>query len=293
MGSMRKFAPVLAAALLALGATPSLAAPVLYGLGDTDLNTARNHSNLYTVDTATGAATLVGNTGFNLRALTVDPLTGKAYASRAEINSGGAGGLFEVDLSTGAATLIGGTQNFSEMTFDGDGNLFGYGSRNDSAGGYDFFSIDETTGVGTLLNGAALSTNNHALFGMAYSSADDETYLFQQWCGSCGGDGLWTVDLTDGTVTSVVSITGQFYRPDVAADDSGNLYTVDRDFGAGGTNLYSLDKTTGVTTFVGSNGFGLNSLAFANSAAVPEPGTLVVLGLGLAGLGYARRKRAA
>jgi hypothetical protein len=293
---MRKLLSVLAATTLALFATASNAAPVLYGLGDTDLDAARNHSNLYTVDTSTGAATLVGDTGFNLRGLAINQFTGRAYASRAELNSAGAGGLYEVNLSTGAATLIGGTQNFSEMTFDGAGNLFGYESRSDTGGGgYDFFSIDVNTGVGTLVNGLALSTNNHALFGVAYSSADDETYFFQQWFSTSGGEGLWTVDLTDGTVTSVVSVSGQFYRPDIAADDSGNLYAIDRQFGATGTSLYSLDKTTGLTSTIGLNGAGLNSITFANSATatVPEPGTLAIIGLGLAGLGYARRKRAA
>jgi hypothetical protein len=292
---MRKIIPFLAATFVAFATSAAISAPILYGLGDTTLDNARFHNNLYTIDTTTGAATLVGDTGFNLRGLAIDPVTGRAYASLAEQNSGGtAGGLYEINLATGAASLIGGTQNFCEMTFDGAGNLFGYGTRVGAADGYDYLSIDVNTGVGTLLSSTALNTANYAIFGIAYSSADDETYLYQQWFSGSGGEGLWTIDLTDGTPTLVVSSTGQFYRPDLAADDSGNLYTIDRQFGATGTSLYSLDKTTGLTTSIGLNGVGLNSITFANSATatVPEPGALAVFGLGLLGLGYARRKRA-
>ena len=179
------------------------------------------------------------------------------------------------------------------MTFDGAGNLYGYGTRSDASGAYDFFSIDVNTGVGTLLNGSALSWNSYAIFGVAYSPSDDETFLYQSDWGA--GDGLWTIDLIDGTPTFIVDGTNNSLRPDLAADDSGNFYATDRVFGATGTSLYTLDRTTGLTTLVGLNGAGLNSISFANSGSipVPEPGILVVFGLGLIGLGYARRKRIA
>ena len=283
---MRKIFVLLASALFSLVAGPAIASPALYGLGDINLSAARNNSNLYTIDSSTGAATFVGSTGFNLRGLTIDPLSGRAFASAAQ--SSGSGGLYEINLSTGAASLVGGTQNYSEMVFDGSGNLFGYGDRRET-GAYNFYSIDVSTGVGTLLNDFAISTGAHALFGIAYSSSEDETYLFQSGWGS--GDGLWTVDLTDGTVTAVVLGANQPYRPELAADSSGNLFSTDRDFGTNGTNFYSVDKTTGNTTLIGSNGAGINSLAFASSVTVPEPGAIMVLALGVAGIAYSRRKR--
>jgi hypothetical protein len=55
-------------------------------------------------------------------------------------------------------------------------------------------------------------------------------------------------------------------------------------------SLYSLNLTTGSATRVGSTGPGGNLLGldYLPGAAVPEPGTLALLGLGVAGLAAAR-----
>lgn len=279
---MRKIWILLATALFTLTANTTMAAPVLFGLGNTDVNTARNASNLYTIDTSSGATTFVGATGANLRGLTINQFTGRAYASAQS------GGLYEVNLGTGAATLIGGTQRFSEMAFDGAGNLFGYGPRQE-ANSYNFFSINHSTGASTLLNSAALNPNEHALFGMTYSIAEDEMYVYQDWFNGSVGNGLWSVDLTDGTLTNIVTGSHAGSRPRIAEDDSGNMYAIDSSFI---TNLYAIDKTTGNSSLIGANGLAINSISFANSVSVPAPGAIALFGLGLAGLGIARRKRA-
>jgi hypothetical protein len=90
-------------------------------------------------------------------------------------------------------------------------------------------------------------------------------------------------------VTSVVSGVLQQFRPDIAADDSGNLYAIDRN---NVTSLYTLDKTTGNTAAIGSNGVGLNSIAFTGDVtAVPEPSSLSLMALAAAGFAGDRLRR--
>ena len=62
-------------------------------------------------------------------------------------------------------------------------------------------------------------------------------------------------------------------------------------------NLYTLDPTNGAATFVGAIGFnGVSGLSFLGVTTVPEPSTMLLLGIGLAGFAFARpggRKRKA
>ncbi|MEO9467683.1 PEPxxWA-CTERM sorting domain-containing protein [Parasphingorhabdus sp.] len=124
----------------------------LYMLG------GRNNENLYTVDTATGAATLVGNHGIgDLFGLAFDASTGKLYASQF-LNGGG---FYEIDANTGAATLVGNTgTRIGGMTYRGDTNqLVG---TNDGTG--DFFGLDPANGDQTLLGGDGFVNNSDLAF---------------------------------------------------------------------------------------------------------------------------------
>jgi hypothetical protein len=75
------------------------ASGVLYGV--TSFGTGFTTSNLYTINTSTGAATLVGNTQQTYTDLSFNPATGQMQGVTAT------GGLYNINLANGASSLIG------------------------------------------------------------------------------------------------------------------------------------------------------------------------------------------
>ena len=94
---------------------------------------------LYTINTSTGAATLVGSTGFTgVQGLTTDA-GGNMFAWDAQR------GLLRVNKATGAATDVGaapGGVDIQTLAFDPNGVLYG--------AGYHIYTIDPVTGQRTL-----------------------------------------------------------------------------------------------------------------------------------------------
>ncbi len=287
MKTFRSLVLSISLAIVALGITAwsgSARASVIYGLGNTDLfSTARNASNLYSINSATGSATLIGATGANLRGLAINPITGRAYASGATFGSG-SGGLWEVDLATGLATFVGGTRNLSDMVFDASGTLFGIESRQTGGINRIFYSVDIGSGLETELGTNGLGTGGD-LGGLAYS-IPDATFFWSP------RQSLRTVDpLTgvDSFIANIPLIAGT-YVPFLTSSDTGELFGVNR---TSTNSLFSIDRTTGAASLIGSTGVGINSIAYAvtGSVPVPEPAMLGMVAIGLAGLGFLCRRR--
>lgn len=255
------------AALLLCSTGPEARAETIYALGSSDLFNDRFTTNLYSIDSTTGVATLIGPTGTNLRGLAITP-TGEAYASRARIDNAAVKGLWRVDLSSGAATFMGGTRGMSDMVFDAAGTLYGMENRRDGGFNRRFYSIDTTTGVETFLAQSTIgSAGDHG--GFTYSYSDASFYWSPNFT-------LRSVDPMTGVDTFIANITGggiSYQITLTASAATGQLFVVDRKSHG---DLYEVDKTTGIATRIGSTGIGVFSIAVIPD---PDPDNDGVLGL--------------
>lgn len=265
---MKKFInKVISAAIVSviIGAavsSPAFATPILY-VDD-------SAGNLGTVDVASGAVKLIGNTGQSLVDIAFDP-TGHLYGITFTQ-------LFQINKSTGAATLVGnlGT-SLNSLVFGSDGTLYGASDR--------LFTINKTSGL------ASSITNGNG--GYNFTSSGDLAFIGGDlFLTSTPGDNLVSLNTTNGK-GKLVGAIGFSSVYGLASDDGSNLY------GLSGTQILRINSTTGAGTLLGNYGgnglFAANGSAFfseagAPAAAVPEPTTPLLIGLGAFGLFLTRRR---
>jgi sugar lactone lactonase YvrE len=229
---------------------------------------------LYRVDPATGAVTLVGSTSAN--GLTTPGGLAWGGSQMYVIDLEG-GELFTLDLNTGTPTLIGGSgisgwQGLAARP--SDGALFAVHQSGN------LYSISATTGAATLIGEMGTGIRSALVFD--------------------GAGTLWTVEFSTGALGTVNTATGTVTAGATTISGLQGLT-----FSAGGTayavntttdSLYTINLSTVAATLVGAmtgTQFvkGLEFDAFPPSSEVPEPGSLALLGLGALGLGGMRLLR--
>ena len=294
---------IIIAAALALSATPAFATSILYG---------SDNDNIYTVDTATGTATLVGSNGLGgfdadgfgsiIRDLTSSST--QLYGAQWNASQTGiTGAIATINRMTGAVISsvaltglleTGGNRGLYSIAFDTATNtLFGNtGTR--------LYSIDPVTGAATFIgllpaNGRVVGLGIDASTGNLYAinngsdASGNPTFDFH-WLDKSNASILSTFGLANPCSCDVAfdPLTSQGYISSNIQDASGNILY-------GGLDRLNADLSG--TSFVGQHGaaaqFGLNGLAFFGGA-VPEPSTwmMMIAGFGLAGVALRRSKRA-
>jgi len=267
---------------------PPADAATIFASGSSNINTP-----IYTIDTTTGAQTLLGNSGFsNVQSLAFSP-TGVLYGT----TFGGGGSnmrLLTVDQTTGAATVVTpitpapGTNSLNASTglaFDSSGNMYLIGRDFNQTGS--LYTLNPSTGVVTSIGSTnAIQTQDMAIasngtaFALNIGNAGTPASLTTR--------GVRSLDLATGNTTflgepvggSTVQLTSMTFTPD------GTLWV------GGAGFLYTADTTTGALTQQYSGLATYHGLAAL--APVPVPAAVWLFGSGLAAMaGFARRKLAA
>lgn len=237
-----------------------------YALDDDD-------NSIWAIDPITYNYTYVGSTGIadgNFGDMAFDSNTNTAYwvAGRGNNN------LYTINLTTGAATLIGyhGVEDMFALGYDTKaGKLYG----EDSFG--NFYSLNTTTGAATLIG-----TNSVFPGGLTYRADKDQLVL-----SGAGDRSFYTMDRTNGAADYLGAVK-YLDDNDVAYNPDKNVYMVDDWRGL----LVELDADTlqgSAVNFLPGSFDGIIYVGEQN--AVPEPGTLMLLGTGIVGLASRLRKK--
>jgi hypothetical protein len=270
--------------------------PVLYG---TAYSGPGGAASLYSIDSTSGAATLIGATGF-ARVGAIDfNSAGVLYGVGTDAL--GRFALLTINTTTGAGTEVGPLSNGElfgapDMSFrNADGALYLFhGER--------IYLVNTTsgaaTGIGDSLAGTGLTAADILGNAMAFSPSDT---LF-----SANQANLLTLNQATGVRLTTNPI---FYPPPGVSGNVVRANAMDFDNGTGtlwasvvdgsaatstgsGVNyLATINTSTGVVTRIGPTVTGLDGLAVLPSLTVPVPAAVWLFGSAVGLLGWARGKQ--
>jgi cysteine-rich repeat protein len=245
---------LLAAAALAGAPAPAHAARLLGADG------GGNDSDLYVVDTATGAVTSIGPIGTGLTGLAVHPTTRVVYGVTPS-NGTDARSLYTIDPATGDGTLVGSlglaSASVADISFAADGTLFGWSEDSD-----DLVTIDLATGTATVVGDSGIPT---AGSGLAFDAAG-VLFFSGAFDFVVPDPDLVTIDPVTGLLATPIAPLAPLVGVRVGAlafePATGTLFGIDKVTQDVSASLVTIDPATAAVTQVGPSSNSLDAIAF-------------------------------
>jgi hypothetical protein len=283
-----------ALSLIALACSMPAAAGVLYGT---------DNFNLYTIDKATGAGTLVGSMVGNTSGQNVIDMTsggGTLYGLVMEqVGNVTQSRIATIDASTGAlsfgasisgiVTTSGPARRIDTIAYDATtGTMYGVNNGPNKS----LYTIDLATGAATQVGGLSFGSNTELYRSLGIGA--NGTLYAALLNTNTGSSTLGTIH-TGSAAQSLLGQSVQAQIADLAYDfDDGVLYGGGGLMGGTEAQLYGMDTTTGAGNLIGGTTAATlwAGLAVLPAAAqVPEPSSLLLGATAVLGLLAAGRRR--